>query len=332
MNVGHDEQAQYHKRITSAMDYIQAHIDQSTQDGLHLDAVAHSANMSPFHFHRVFKSVVGETVAEYIRRLKLERSAGIFFYFKRAGITEVAIALGFSSSQNFAKSFKKYFSMTPSDVRALTNKQMLKTLIHHYRKNGNANSATFSYSNDSHITVLDQENMNTETVAKTSIETAINTINPLAIIDLPARSIIYKRLIGQYGDGAQEAAAQLQAFAVENKLATGDPLVINWDNPEITSPEKCRTDVSLTMLDGCRHPSPYNTQTIESNSHAVIRGIFDLNFDYEQAWGLLFSELFKQGCVPLDTPCYKVMHLATSDPMQGLFDISFCQAIGAKNS
>jgi AraC family transcriptional regulator len=40
-----------------------------------LDALAGHACLSPFHFHRVFRAIVGENPAEYSRRLRLERAA-----------------------------------------------------------------------------------------------------------------------------------------------------------------------------------------------------------------------------------------------------------------
>jgi len=107
------------------MDYIQENLAQNYSEALSLEAIADSANMSPYHLHKVFKSVVGETIADYIRRLKLEKSAGIFFYYKQARITKVAMAFGFSSSQNLAKAFKRHFNLTASDIKSLTDKQQV---------------------------------------------------------------------------------------------------------------------------------------------------------------------------------------------------------------
>jgi len=70
---------EYHKRISSAMDYIQLNIHKN----LNLETVAKAAHLSPYHFHKIFKLMVGETVAEFIRRIKLERAAGFFSTKKR---------------------------------------------------------------------------------------------------------------------------------------------------------------------------------------------------------------------------------------------------------
>jgi len=158
-------------------------------------------------------------------------------------------------------------------------------------------------------------------------ESKINMSGQLKITTFPTRTVIYKRIIGEYGAGVQEVASELQNFVTKNRVSTANPLVINWDNPEITTPEKCRTDVCLTLLDKCQKPAPFNTQIIQAGSHAYIRGVFNLQYNYEQAWQQLFHSIFDQGYQPEDSPCYKIMHIETSDPANGIFDVSFCQAI-----
>lgn len=321
----------YHTRISTAMDYIQRNLADNRLDGLSLEAIAESANLSQYHFHKVFKSVVGETVADYIRRLKLEKSAGIFFYFKHARITEVALSLGFSTPQNLAKAFKLHFNLTPSDVKSLSDKQQLSSLIKKYSKGGNAQESDFSYSNNPHLQTLDSKNMTDDTsvAQRSNAGPQLNKPSQLTVSNFASKAVIYKRLIGEYGTGVQDASGELQAFVTENNIPTGDPLVINWDNPEITTPDKCRTDVCLTLLENCKKPSPFNTQVISAAPHAYIRGLFDFSFNYEQAWQQLFHNIFDQGYQPEDSPCYKILHLETSDPANGIFDVSFCQAIVA---
>ena len=329
MKIGDEWTSGYHKRISTAMDYIQHNLADHHSEGLNLAAIAESASMSPYHFHKVFKSVVGETVADYIRRLKLEKSAGIFFYFKQARITEVALALGFSSPQNLAKAFKRHFNLTPSDVKSLSNKQQLISLLKKYSKDGNAEVLDFSYSSDSHLQFLKAKNMtnDTSTLENLATEPQLNTPSQLKIANFPARSVIYKRLVGEYGNGVQQASGELQDFVTENRTPVGDPLIINWDNPEITTTEKCRADVCLTLVDGCKNPAPFNTQIINAGRHAYIRGVFNVHYNYEQAWQQLFHSIFEKGYQPEDSPCYKIMHLETSDPSKGIFDVSFCQKI-----
>lgn len=62
---------EYERRINDVIDYISAH----RGEDLRLDRLAAIAAFSPFHFHRVFKAVTGETIADFVQRLRLERAA-----------------------------------------------------------------------------------------------------------------------------------------------------------------------------------------------------------------------------------------------------------------
>jgi AraC-like DNA-binding protein len=62
---------EYERRVYRVMDYVQAHLDED----LTLEKLAGVAAFSPFHFHRVFASITGETLSDFIRRVRLERAA-----------------------------------------------------------------------------------------------------------------------------------------------------------------------------------------------------------------------------------------------------------------
>ena len=58
----------YRQRIQAVQRFIQEHLDEE----LPLERLARVAHFSPFHFHRIFRSLVGESLHAYIRRLRLE--------------------------------------------------------------------------------------------------------------------------------------------------------------------------------------------------------------------------------------------------------------------
>ena len=95
------------------MNFISAHLDRD----LTLDEIATAAHFSPFHFHRIFKVVTGETVFGFLRRLRLEAAANRLLSNPEEEITSVAMEWGFSSSQNFAKAFRARFGMSPTEFR-----------------------------------------------------------------------------------------------------------------------------------------------------------------------------------------------------------------------
>jgi AraC family transcriptional regulator len=95
------------------MDYIEAHLD----GDLSLAALARVVNFSEFHFHRVFKGVVGETLNQFIQRRRVEKAARFLTGNPAKSVTEIALDCGFSGSAAFARAFKDAFGVSASQYR-----------------------------------------------------------------------------------------------------------------------------------------------------------------------------------------------------------------------
>lgn len=61
----------YEQAVQRTIDVVVANLDEA----LDLETLASAAAMSPFHFHRMFRGMVGETPLELARRLRMERAA-----------------------------------------------------------------------------------------------------------------------------------------------------------------------------------------------------------------------------------------------------------------
>ena len=61
----------YSERIQRVVDYLAEHLDET----LDLEVLARVAYLSPYHFHRIYRGLLGETVNDTVRRLRLRRSA-----------------------------------------------------------------------------------------------------------------------------------------------------------------------------------------------------------------------------------------------------------------
>lgn len=103
----------YQPRIESACRYLEEHLDTDPP----LDEVAKQAHFSPFHFHRLFRGLTGETVRGYSRRLRLERAAHHLIH-SDSDILNIALDAGYSSHEAFTRAFTKHFSINPSEFRA----------------------------------------------------------------------------------------------------------------------------------------------------------------------------------------------------------------------
>ena len=103
---------EYFKAINRAVDFINEHLNEP----VNLYDLAGVANISGFHFHRIFKALMSEGPGEYIQRLRLEKA---MFKLKttRQTILEIAEQTGYQSSHALSKAFKKRFGLSPSVYR-----------------------------------------------------------------------------------------------------------------------------------------------------------------------------------------------------------------------
>src|SRR5688572_21345027 len=100
----------YTERVNRAIDYVVSHI----AEPLRLAHVSRAAGVSPFHFHRVFQALVGVTLADFVKRLRLDKALFMMAHARRKSLTQVALACGFSSSSDFSRTFRQRFGVAPS--------------------------------------------------------------------------------------------------------------------------------------------------------------------------------------------------------------------------
>jgi AraC family transcriptional regulator len=91
-------------------------LEQRLDEDVPLEELAAAAHYSMFHFHRLFRSVVGETVREHQRRLRLERAAYRLVHGD-ADILGVALDAGYDSHEAFTRAFRRRFDVAPSTFR-----------------------------------------------------------------------------------------------------------------------------------------------------------------------------------------------------------------------
>jgi len=104
---------EYPAQLQRAADYIQEHF----AEDLSLEKLASVACYSKYHFHRLFREHYNETVNNHILRVRLEHAAYRLSTELNATMDEIATSCGFSSSQNFARTFKAQFGFPPTSVR-----------------------------------------------------------------------------------------------------------------------------------------------------------------------------------------------------------------------
>src|SRR5271170_3888098 len=104
---------EYAARMNRVLDHIQSHL----ADPLDLQLLAAVACFSPFHFHRLFRAWMGETLQAFVHRLRLERAAQLLVFHQARSISDVALECGFSSASVFARAFKAAFGTSAGEWR-----------------------------------------------------------------------------------------------------------------------------------------------------------------------------------------------------------------------
>src|ERR671910_1060201 len=79
------------------------------------DISAH-ANLSPYHFLRVYKQAYGETPHEFLTRLRIERAKTLLARGSH-NVTEACFEVGFSSLGSFSNLFAYRVGLSPSEYR-----------------------------------------------------------------------------------------------------------------------------------------------------------------------------------------------------------------------
>ncbi len=102
----------YERRILRVLSHIHDNLD----GDLSLDTLAKVACMSPFHWHRVFFGITGETLANCIRRIRMDRATFLLLQTQQS-VAEIAVQCGYGNVQSFARSFQADYGLTPSKFR-----------------------------------------------------------------------------------------------------------------------------------------------------------------------------------------------------------------------
>lgn len=105
-----NQNERYESRINRAI----ALIDENIGSDLSLKALATSACLAPHHFHRIFRSLVGETVHDFTTRLRLERAVSLARQKPKLSWKQIAHRCGYRSLPVFSRAFRRHFGTSPA--------------------------------------------------------------------------------------------------------------------------------------------------------------------------------------------------------------------------
>lgn len=300
--------AEYIGRINRVLDYIEANLDTD----LSLKTLAGVANFSEFHFHRIFKSVIGETLNRFIQRRRVEKAASMLIGNPTTSITEIAFDCGFSGSAAFARAFRENFGVSASQWRSNggridSNNCKTKSRTEQLNSKTRKDFGSISYKIDIEFNnQLWRYKMNANEIK-------------IEVKEMPQWNVAYVRHIGPYkGDAAlfESLFTKLCSWAGPRGLIQMPEtkfISVYYDDPEVTEDEKLRVDVCITVPEDTQVDGEIGKMVMPGGRYAV--GHFELlPPEYTDAWGSIMGGwLPESGYQCDDRPCFE---LYLNDPKQ----------------
>ncbi|WP_416423764.1 AraC family transcriptional regulator [Pseudomonas sp. App30] len=106
-----EQQGQF-ARIAGALTWLHSHFDQPLQ----VDELARRANMSASTFHEHFKRATMASPIQYLKQLRLIKARSMLVA-EGMSVSQVAHRVGYQSSSQFSREYKRYFARSPAQER-----------------------------------------------------------------------------------------------------------------------------------------------------------------------------------------------------------------------
>jgi len=235
-----DTRSFYGRAVQAAIEHIASHLD----DALELQALGRIACLSPFHFHRVFRGMVGETPLELTRRLRLERAAWRLKDKQRA-ITEIAFDAGYETHEAFTRAFRSSYSTSPSGFR-----------LRKYPRIEIAAACGVHFTADGVIPAFIPRDSGGLTME-------------VEIKEMPELRVGAVRHVGPYNQ-IPKAFERLGAVAGPAGLLrhAGSMIAIYHDDPETTPQDQLRSEAALVVPEGINLPEGLVEEHIAGGRYA----------------------------------------------------------------
>ena len=225
----------YSERMLRVMMHIEQHLDED----ISLADLADVACCSPYHFHRIFRGMVGESVMSYVRRLRLERAAQRLTY-SDATVTGIALDAGYEAHESFIRAFRARFSESPSAYRTASRRRIHEEILRNASKG---------------VRLME-----------------------VRIVTVPEKTVACVRHVGPYKDCGTAWEKLCTWGGPKGLLGMGTEFLgICYDDPEVTPADKIRYDACITVPQATLGDSDVTIREIGGGDYAtaVHKGSYD---------------------------------------------------------
>jgi len=276
-------QAEYKRRMNAVVDHIDRHLDQK----LDLAQLAGVASFSPYHFHRLFRALVGEALGDYVRRRRLEVAAIRLLSQARVSVLNIALGVGFGSAEAFTRAFRARFECSPTQWRNRKRSQTASKGGQGTRRASRKNGVT------------------------SPKETAMQ----VTIIDRPPVHIAYLRYTGPYDASIGRFWMNTVApWMATNNLFGRDRFGIGLDDPTVTAPAKCRYDAGVVSEEKEMLSGDPGRKVIPGGKYAAL-AFHGTGAEIGEAWEALLRHWLPKSGLQLDSRPFFEHY-----PADGLYD------------
>lgn len=271
---------EYLKRINFVLDFIEMNLSEN----LSLERLSKKAHYSSYHFHRVFSTVVGERVSEFVNRKRVERIASVLLVEQNIPLRNLAYKYGFNNDNSFSRAFKKYYGISPTRFKSEGKKTLSKIGIEPF------SSGKYICSIDN---IKQWIEMNAQIIIKELSEIKLASISHIGEFDKIGN--MYQRLM--------EWGHQKKVLTTSDFKA----ITIYHDNPNVTQTSKLRFSACVTINESINADGEIRQLTLQKGMYAV--GHFEIKAEeIPKAWESMCIWVIENGYEFRDGDYFEMYH------------------------
>ena len=275
---------EYLSRIYKVQDYIEKYYFQN----ISVEKLASIAGFSKYHFNRIFKSILNESISQYVNRIRIEHSLFLLAYRTDMSITDVALELGYTDSAIFSRAFKTNYAISPFAFR----KQ--------YSTNCKENIFISEY--------------NKPEKNKSWVQETYKDLGKIRIESRDEMLVVYVRHVGDYRSLERNYMKLMQQLFRESakQFLIGQEnveiLAMYHDNPEFGQEDQFRTSLCMSLPKDLvpKENDKLGVMRIEGGLYAI--GHFSIQREqFQDAWDFMYQQwLITSDYVPRDACPFEV--------------------------
>lgn len=233
-----DTRSEYQNRIEAAVQFVLGRLDNPPSP----IEVADHVGFSRFHFGRIFSLAIGESIAEFTRRIRLERAAWQL-ETSDYSVTEIAFEAGYESLEGFSRAFRDMFREAPSEFRQHPSRPEIQSASEvHWCPEGRRSTPCM---------VLDED---------MKMEAKIEHVKEMTVVAL--------RHVGPYYQIGPKFG-ELAGWFAKNQLPVETVLGVFRDIPDMVPAAELRSDACIVVANDFELP---NTEGLDLRLDKVSAG------------------------------------------------------------